>query len=211
MKPARIEALADAIFAIVMTLLVLELRVPAHMAGDYLTESQNLVMGLTELWPKFLAFIVSFIVIAIFWSGHHIQFLYIKRADFPFMWRNIVFFFFICLIPFSASLLGEYHNEPVALVFYGINLIMCGVLIYYNWAYALYEGNLVDIDEISDELKRNAKAKMLIPPVLYFIAVLAAFVNVQISLLFFALGPIIYFIPVTTTVWEKIVDPLKKK
>lgn len=203
MKPSRIEALSDGIFAIVMTLLVLELKVPVAET------SYDLIEGLATLWPKFVSFIISFLILGIYWGGHHIQFGFVKRANFNFMWLNIIFLLSISLIPFSTALLGEHPYEQIALITYGINLIICALLLYANWKYA-QRHNLVDTAEISAELRRNARHKILLPPTLYFIAIVLSFVNTRLSLLLFIAGPLIYFIPVSTRIWNAITDPFSK-
>lgn len=210
MKPSRIEALSDGIFAIVMTLLVLDLKVPALESMELLSHSDLLWQHLSALWPKFIAFIMSFIVIAIYWSSHHIQFTKITTSDINHMWLNTVFLLFVSLIPFSSALLGEYPFQQAAQSIYGLNLILCGTMMFASWAYAVREERLVESGSVSAELRLNARNKILLPPTLYLIGILLSLINTKISLIFFVLGPIIYFIPVTTHVWEFITDPFGK-
>ncbi len=106
LKPNRMEALSDGVFAIVMTLLVIELSVPLI---SKLKAAEELGGMLTEMWPKFLAFAVSFLVLGILWSIHHFQFHFIKRSNGMFTWINILFLLSVALIPFSTALIGEYH------------------------------------------------------------------------------------------------------
>lgn len=197
MKPTRIEALADGIFAIVMTLLVLELHVPTHQA--------DLIPELIALLPKLLSLIISFVILSVYWSSHHILFSYIKKSTFNFMWLNIIFLLFISLIPFSAALLGAYPFNPLAQVIYGIHLICCGLLVYSGWSYARRH-DLVEQERISDELVRNARHKILLPPFLYSLGILTALFDVHLSLLFFILGPLIYFVPVDSSLWQFLVN-----
>lgn len=207
MKPARIEALSDGIFAIVMTLLVLELHVPTVEVYQAGTVSSELLQALGLLWPKFLSFVVSFILIGIYWTGHHIQFGFVKKANFNFIWLNMLFLLLISVIPFSTALLGEYPFAQISIIIYGLNLISAGLLLYGNWRYARTR-DLIDASAISSELRRNARQKILLPPFMYFMAILASFVNTKVSLVLFILGPIVYFIPVTTRLWDTITDPL---
>ena len=99
----RLETLADGVFAIAMTILVFEITVPDLATG----ELDQLGSKLLALWPKLLAYVISFIVLGIFWIGHHNQFAFIRRANRTFLWLNIVFLMLIAFIPFSAALLGR--------------------------------------------------------------------------------------------------------
>ena len=103
LSPNRIEALTDGVFAIVMTLLVLELSVPAIAGGSAEAE---LTTRLFEMWPKFVSYTVTFVMLGFMWSIHHYQFDRIKSADSVLVWLNIVFLMLISLLPFSTSLLG---------------------------------------------------------------------------------------------------------
>jgi uncharacterized membrane protein len=100
----RIEALADGVFAIAMTLLILEVKVPDLLPDQI----EQLPDRLLQLWPNFAAFGISFLICGVYWVGHHAQLHYIRRSDRFFIWLNIVFLMVISAIPFSAALIGEY-------------------------------------------------------------------------------------------------------
>jgi uncharacterized membrane protein len=111
LSKSRIETLTDGIFAVAMTLLVLNISVPqisSHSADIVGTE---LLKRLFDLWPKILSYAISFLILAIYWSGHHRQFHYIKHSDRVLVWINIMFLMFISILPFSTSLLGEYREQ----------------------------------------------------------------------------------------------------
>lgn len=207
MKPARIEALADAIFAVAMTILVLELRVPVIAEGS---ASYGLAQALLELWPKFASFLVSFILIGIYWSGHHFMFAKVKRSDFNFMWLNIVFLLFICLVPFSTALLGEYSQVEVAQWVYGLNLVLCSILLFICSRYSINNHRLIEEGDASPEFRRNSRQKILMPAAIYIIGLLLSFFSARLSLMLFVIGPALYFIPVTSRLWSLIVDPLNR-
>ncbi|MDQ3854072.1 MAG: TMEM175 family protein [Thermoproteota archaeon] len=101
----RVEFLTDGIFAVVMTLLVLEISVPqissSHDANDSAAAGTELLNGLFDLWPKLLSFGVSFIMLAIFWVSHHRLFHYVKHVNRPLMWINFMFSMATCFLPFS--------------------------------------------------------------------------------------------------------------
>ncbi len=205
MKPERIETLADGIFAIVMTLLVLELKVPGVHGGAHINE--ELVQGIAFLWPKFLTFGISFVILGIYWTSHHIMSAIVKRSDFNYNWLSIAFLLSISLIPFSTALLGEHPLQQTSLMFYGMNLITSGLLSYASFRYAGDTSRLTDEGRVGAELRLNATNKLLLPPALYASAVIMSFFNTKLSLVFFILGPAIYFIPVSSRLWNLLVDP----
>ena len=104
LSKTRIEALTDGIFAIAITLMVFDIKVPAVTQMNQL----NLRHELIQLWPRFLAYVISFVMLGVYWVGHHNQYHYIRRTDRPFLWINIFFLMGISLIPFSTGLLGQF-------------------------------------------------------------------------------------------------------
>jgi uncharacterized membrane protein len=111
MKSSRLEALADGIFAIAMTLLVLDLHIPAT--------STNLRADMIALAPRLFSLIISFISLGIYWIGHHYLLVRLKDIDITFVWRNIIFLLPISLVPFVTALLGTYPLSHTAQIVYG--------------------------------------------------------------------------------------------
>ena len=142
MTTQRIENLADGIFSIAMTLLVLNLALPAVGTDLTLTtELHTILFGQTH---KFFNYVLSFILLAIFWIIHHQQFHFIKRTDHIHLWINICDLMFVALVPFSTSLIGDYPDETVAKLFFDLNLFILGSLNVLNWTYATKGYRLVD-------------------------------------------------------------------
>jgi uncharacterized membrane protein len=139
----RLEALVDGVFAIVMTLLVLEISIPEIVHPSLHAE---LPRRLLELWPKLYSYVLSFLVLGILWSLHHRSFHSIKRSDSGLIWLNIVFLMFVALIPFSTSLLGNYGTEQLSIVIYAINIILAVAMRLIIWIYATGKYRLVDSD-----------------------------------------------------------------
>jgi uncharacterized membrane protein len=139
----RLAALTDGVFAIVMTLLVLEIGIPEIAPSSLHAE---LPQRLLELWPKLLSYGISFILLGMFWYLHHIAFHYIKRSDNGLVWLNILFLMFVALIPFSTSLFGSYGTEQLSLVIYAGNLLVVNVMRFLFWTYATGKYRLVDRD-----------------------------------------------------------------
>ena len=139
---ARLETLADGVFAIVMTLLVLELAVPVVTEGT----SAEVAEALREMWPDFLIYALSFLVLGVFWLMHKMIFDSLVRSDPPLMWLNIVFLMVTALVPFSTALVGEYRAVPIGAVVYGLNMLLAFGIAWGIWAYATGPGKLAAED-----------------------------------------------------------------
>ena len=139
----RVEALTDGVFAIAMTLLVLELGMPVITGGPVNTE---LLRRLFELWPKLLVYVLSFVLLGMTWVHHRLMFHYIERSDGKLAWMNIIFLMFVALVPFAASLLGEYSNSQIAVLVYGIVALLIIILSFVIWMY------ITRIDELADRV-----------------------------------------------------------
>lgn len=120
----RVEALADAIFAVAMTLLVIELKVPDHST---VFSQRDLLHGIVLLIPKIMSWIISFVVLGIFWFAHHRQFHYVRAVDGPLLWLNILYLGGVSLMPFSSALAGEYPQMLVSQIIYSINMTVLAV------------------------------------------------------------------------------------
>lgn len=184
----RIKTLVDGVFAIVLTLLVLELKAPE--AGS----DAELISKLLALYPKFFSFVISFAILGIFWFGHHMEFHYIKRSDRIHVWLNLLFLMCIAVIPFSAALLGENLDSQVAIAFYGSNLIAAGLVRYFHWRYITYGHRLVDIN-MDVEVVRKVERIFLIVPFAYLGAICLSFLNAAVSLILYILIPVLYIRP----------------
>ncbi len=174
-----------------MTLLVLDLKVPEIPQA---LVAPQLPQRLLELWPKLLSYILSFVILGIYWVGHHNQFHYIKRSDRLLLWINILFLMFVAFIPFSAALIGAYADQPLSVAIYGGNLVLVGAVLYLNWWYATAAHRLVDPD-IDPRLVRMAARRILIAPVVYLMAIAASVVNTRLSIVLYVLVPVIYILP----------------
>ncbi len=142
-SPQRLVALGDGVFAIVMTLLVFQLGVPlaAEVRGDGELSSQ-----LVEMWPEFLIYGLSFLVLGVFWLIHHLVFDVIERYDTTLIWLNIVFLMFAALIPFSSRLFGEHGATSVTALVYGINMLVVFAMGWAIFSYATRRERLVAND-----------------------------------------------------------------
>jgi uncharacterized membrane protein len=123
----RLIFFSDAIFAIVMTLLILEIRAPDNVPSNVAaTEVPSLVWA---LWPKFFSYVLSFLVIGTYWISHHQIFRYVRSYDRTLLWLNLVFLLSISFIPFPTDLLGEYGELRFSVIFYAASLGMARLLL----------------------------------------------------------------------------------
>ncbi|MEP7294116.1 MAG: TMEM175 family protein [Chloroflexota bacterium] len=187
---ARIETLADGVFAIVMTVLVFDLRVPVQEQVDQV----GLLLALSTLAPNFISYVITFVILGVFWVGHHNQFFYIRRADRTLLWINILFMGFVALLPFSAGLFSQYGQDRVSIIVYNINLICAGLVLFLHWWYATRDSHLLS-HPIEEHARRIVYRRILTPPCFYFLAILVSLFHVEFSIIIDVLVPIIYILP----------------
>jgi uncharacterized membrane protein len=179
----RIEALSDGIFAIVMTLLILEIHVP-KLPPD--APNVEVAPALIALWPKFASYLVAFISLGFFWVGHHVMYHAIWRADRILLWLNIFFFMFVSLLPFSTSVLNAFPQAFVAPLFFGANLAVIGWILFFQWSYVNSQPNML-ADFVSAEYRKTVSSRMLIVPAATTLTAVICFWSVGISLAIYLL------------------------
>jgi uncharacterized membrane protein len=195
MSTNRLEALVDGVFAVVMTLLILTLTVPREPAGlSHATLSRRLGHDLYDLRFTVLAYAISFVVAGVYWVGHHNQFPAIQYTDRILLWITVVFLLFVTGIPFSTALLGAYPDQQIAVVVYGGNLVVIGLVLYGQWWYATSGHRLTD-PNLDPLLIRRAARRILIGPSAYLLAIGLSFISTAVSVAIYALVPIIYILP----------------
>ena len=187
---SRIEALADGVFAIAMTLLVLELKVP----NIDRVHPDQLLPALVAQWPKYISYVISFFMLGIYWIGHHNQFHVIRRSDRGFLWINILYLMTISLLPFSTALLGEYPGTRIALIIYGGNLAVIGLVLYWHWYYATHNYRLIDSD-IDPQIITLVARRILSGVIIYLFAISVSFMSVTMSLVIYLVAPLIFLLP----------------
>ena len=166
----RIVFFSDAIFAIAITLLALEIRLPGTGAGGAVTWE-----ALGALWPKYLSYGISFVTIGGFWISHHRKFRLIRRYDNRLMWLNLLALAVVAFLPFPTALLGEYGDETPATVFYAGMVILTGLLFLAVWLYATHDRRLVD-PALDAGVIRHGLVRALIPIVFFAVSIPLAFV-----------------------------------
>ena len=188
----RIEALSDAIFAFAMTLLVLDVKIPK--IAEALVTQELLARTLLDLWPKFLSFVMSFVILSLFWVAHHGYSHFLKRTDRTFLWINLLFLLVVVFVPFSTDFLGDYPKQRIAAMIYGCNMMALGLTLYWQWEYATSGHRLVG-SNIEAHLVRKGKQRILMGMLAIGCAMLLALVNPALSLIVYVLFPIAYLRP----------------
>ncbi|MCI0407882.1 MAG: DUF1211 domain-containing protein [Acidobacteria bacterium] len=139
----RVEAFSDGVFAIAITLLILEVRVPEDLHGE-----GRLGQALARLWPSYVAYILSFVMIGIYWANHHYIFQFFRRTDHMFNLLNVLFLMCISFLPFPTAVLGKYAAEPLnrqaAVSLYNLGLLLPAAAWLLFWLYARGQARILD-------------------------------------------------------------------
>ena len=184
MKKGRLEAFSDGVFAIIITIMVLEIRVPQNLWGDDWH-------AVAAMWPIFLSYALSFINVGIYWNNHHHMFYLVETITGGALWANLNLLFWLSLIPFGTGWMGMYHFSKWPVVAYGIILILCAVA-YAILAYLLAR-HCAKNSALAEAIGNDWKGKTSI--VIYVIAVISAFYNPRIALALYVVVAIMWFIP----------------
>ena len=133
----RLAALSDGVFAVAMTLLVLDLHTPAAAT---IHGERDLLRALALLAPRLLVYLMSFLTLGIFWIGQQTQLNQFERSDRDLSWVHIAFLFMVSLMPFSTALMAEFFHYRTALVLYWFNIFLLGVVLLISWRMAMRHG-----------------------------------------------------------------------
>lgn len=185
----RLAALSDGIFAVAMTLLVLDLHAPAVEA---IHSDRDLFRALWTLSPRLLIYAMSFITLGIFWIGQQTQLNHLSRAHRSLAWIHMVFLFAITLMPFSTMFLAEFTAYRVALLVYWLNILLLGGALYFSWNCAVGFG-LVKQDLPSD-VTAAIKRRILVGQSLYAVGAFLCIFSTYWSIAFIVLVQLNYAI-----------------
>jgi uncharacterized membrane protein len=184
-----------------MTLLILDFRVP-DLAGPAL--SHALFEYFLALWPKFVCYAMSFLILGVLWIGHHNQFHFIQRSDRFLLWINLAFLMAIAFIPFSTAFLGRYWSERLALTLYGGNVALGGVILYAHWRYATARG----LSDLADAVAvRLIGGRILIGVAANLLAIAIGEFRPEWSLFIYVAILFIYIIPGRVDRYWKVQKP----
>lgn len=184
----RLAALSDGIFAVAMTLLVLDIHAPA---AHSIHSENELWQALITLAPRLLVYLMSFMTLGIFWIGQQTQFNQLDKSDRHLTWIHIAFLALVSVMPFSTSLLAEFVEFRVALLLYWSNILLLGVMLYISWRYAARAGL---VPEAATEVRCAVERRILIAQSLYAFGALLCVFNTYWSLGFIVLVQLNYVI-----------------
>ena len=203
MKPNRLEQLSDGIFAIVMTILVFDLRLPELAIG---ATNESIKQALVGMAPLFLSYILSFSMLFTYWRAHHFFIsVYAKNIDMTLTNINAVFFLFVGLVPFSTSLLGRESKLELPIIIFSINVIMIGLCLYVMRNYVFKSPHIKNIEVSHAEIMRGT-IRTLIPVFFAIIAIPLCFFSKSLALTLLTLAIIFNFSHASTHIFSKFID-----
>lgn len=181
MKTGRLEAFSDGVLAIIITIMVLEMKAP----------EETTLEGLWSIFPIFTSYVLSFIYLGIYWNNHHHLMQVTERVNGPILWANLHLLFWLSLIPFATSWVGENYHASLTIALYGIVLLMCAL------AYRILEIYLMKYHDENHPLKLVTKRglKENISMLIYFASIPLAYINTWVAVAGFIAVAIIWVVP----------------
>lgn len=181
MNKNRLEAFSDGVLAIIITIMILEIKVP----------EDNSFESLKPLIPVILSYVLSFVYVGIYWNNHHHMLQVVKKVNGSILWGNLFLLFWLSLIPFATSWIGSQHFSEVPMSVYGFILLMCAI------SYTLLQNKIIKLEGkdsiLYKAVEKDKKGKISL--VCYILAVPLAFVSPWISGLLYTTVALIWVIP----------------
>jgi uncharacterized membrane protein len=169
----RIAFFSDAVMAIAITLLAIDLHVPDLAIA---VAKAELPTRLSEMGPQIMSFVISFVVIGIYWLSHHRYFRFIKRYDNVLMLINLCFLLFIAVIPFTSGLLGRYSSLPIGVIAYAAEVAAIGLSMSLLWWYASHRHRLID-PELPRSVVHRMTLRAVVAPIVFLLSIPVALVS----------------------------------
>ena len=186
----RILALSDGVFAIALTLLMLNIEVPEIPENPV---AEELPGELLDLWPKFLSYVLSFVVIGFYWMSHHSIFGLIRDHDWMLVWLNSIFLMCVAFLPFPTALLGEYGDQQLVVVIYAGSLGITRLLLSSVWWYVSGKLNLASID-MDPRTMRAFHIRSWVLPLIFLASIAVTFFSVTAAVYSWVLLIIVHFV-----------------
>ena len=185
LEPNRVEGLADAVFAIVLTLLVIDIHAPAAHS------THELAAALADRWPDFLGYGLSFVVLGFMWFEHRMEFHYITRMDRISIVASLLFLATVTVIPFTAQLLERNVNQPLAVAIFGLNLCAATALRSWHWYHAAKHHRLIRSDT-PEKMIKAIHRRHLVVPLLYLVASALSALSIPLAIVLYVTIPLAY-------------------
>lgn len=194
----RLAALSDGVFAVAMTLLVLDLRAPA---AEAIHAEHELLAALSTLLPRLATYFMSFLTLGIFWLGQQVQLDRLARSDRDLAWIHLAFLCAVTLVPFSTALLAEHMVSRVALVVYWGNIVVLGALLYWTWGRAV-NARLLN-EDTQPEVVAAICRRILIAQALYAFGAALCVFSTYWSIAFIALVQLNYAVALSDRLFSR--------
>jgi len=167
----RLVFFSDAVIAIAITLLVVTLAIPEA--------TENVGDALLDRWPQMLSYVLSFLVIGVFWMAHHRIFRYVGSIDQRLIWLNLLFLMCVAFIPFPTGVLGDHDGSRGAIVFYAATICLTGTVLASIWQYLIHAGHL---NERADaKIVRYLTRRSLVTPISFLVSIPLSFVSLRLA------------------------------
>jgi uncharacterized membrane protein len=189
LSPKRVEGLADGVFAIVMTLLVIDIHAPIA------SSSAELAATLVSQWPEFLSYAISFIVLGVMWFGHRMEFHYITRMDRQGVLTSLLFMATVTFLPFSSSLMERNIEQPLAVAIFGMNVFFATTLRWWHWHHVSTTGHWFFRASTPPRMIRSIRIRAMIVPLLYLVASALTWLSIPVAIVLFVAIPVVYVVP----------------
>ena len=181
MDSGRLEAFSDGVLAIIITIMVLEMKAPEETTFE----------ALLSILPIFISYLISFIYIGTYWNNHHHLFQITEQVNGQVLWANLHLLFWLSLIPFATSWIGENHIDPLPVAFYGFVLLMSGL------AYSILQNRIIQNHQedfpLRQVVKNDKKGKLSL--LLYLVGVGVSFISPWFGILLYIAVLVMWFIP----------------
>jgi uncharacterized membrane protein len=200
MNKNRIEALSDGVFAIVLTILIFDIKLPPQLGQ---LSSTDLWWQLLVLWPSILSFAFTFLVIAVFWVNHNYLFhTYVREIDRTTNLMNMLFMLFLVFVPFSAHLVGAYPNNFTAVIVYGVNILAVNFMVRLMFSHIRKHKELHH--EVASRFTSQALIRINLTSFSYLLGIACSFFFIPASVFFYLFPMLFNFIPGTLNSLETV-------
>lgn len=201
---SRLGILADGIFAIVMTLLVLEIKVPTLQNAT----NESIIKILLDSYPLFLSYLLSFTTLFTYWRGYHaVASDFAKTYNHNFENLSAAFLFFVALVPFSSHLLGLYYKTPAGVIIFAINILVIGLFLFAMREYA-HRSKEIKNKKLTDVERRHAHMRIAIPIIFSIMAIPLSLISTEFALGVLTIAIIFNLLKRSTRALERMIDPI---